>query len=71
MVSHAECGATRKPIKSNLSAGCGVRYKFENFENILFANVNFEADMDRFEISVRPFLTVFFTPNHSVFSRFF
>ena len=43
MVSHAECGATRKSIKSNSSAGCGDRYKFENFENILFANVNFEV----------------------------
>ena len=43
MVSHAECGVTCKPIKSNSSAGCGVRYKFENFENILFANVNFEV----------------------------
>ena len=43
LVSHAECGVTRKPIKSNSSAGCGVRYKFENFENILFAKVNFEV----------------------------
>ena len=43
MVSHAECGVTRKSIKSNSSAGCGVRCKFENFENILFANVNFKV----------------------------
>ena len=43
MVSHAECSVTRKRIKSNSSTGCGVRYKFENFENILFANVNFEV----------------------------
>ena len=43
MVSHAECDVTHKPIKSNSSAGCGVRCKFENFENILFANVNFEV----------------------------
>ena len=28
-------------------------------------------DMDRFEISGRPFLTVFYTPNRSVFSPFF
>ena len=43
MVSHAECGVTRKPFKSNSSAGCGFRCKFENFENILFANVNFKV----------------------------
>ena len=71
MVSHVECGVTRKSIKSNSSAGCGVRCKFrvasqapverlfsisghilsqrrlrtsdKNFENILFANVNFEV----------------------------
>ena len=43
MVSHAECGVTRKPFKSNSSADCGVRCKFENFENILFENVNFEV----------------------------
>ena len=43
MASHAECDVMRKPIKSNSSAGCGVRCKFENFEKILFANVNLEV----------------------------
>ena len=28
MVSHAACGVTHKPIKSNSSAGCVVRCKF-------------------------------------------
>ena len=34
-------------------------------------SIGFSPDMDRFEISVRPFLTVFSTPNRSVFSPFF